>query len=166
MTVKGEVYQKLMKVLVDHRESSTGEFREDAAGFIKELPTGYDNYSVDSAQMVQLKQWIALGNVFIDVYGGDWCSDTRQGMSGLSKVLDLANFPAANLRYIRVDRNKKFIDIQSTESDGLTVEKRVPLVMVYLKSPKPKLLGQIVEVPNKGKWELHLNEIWRDSFGE
>lgn len=165
--ISGENYVKLRKIIQTQLGKSTQEQKKDIEEFLQpqELPTHYLEYKPDSNELSQLKLALNGKELFIDVFGGNWCSDTRQGLAGLSKVLDDCGFNSANFEYYRVNRDKKIIDnIDTKYKKGDLVgngnDHRVPLVIVRNKSTE---LGVIVEMPNRGRWELGLLEILRQA---
>lgn len=152
VVILGKNYQKLVETLTSFSKGSEGVLKSDADEFLNSIEKDYSNYSVDMKYIDSLTPYINGGMISIEVYGGNWCSDTRYGLGGLTRVLDVCDLPAENFRYIRVSKEKKLIDIHI---EGLDISK-VPLVIVH---NKKKEFGRIIEVPNQGKWELHLLSI-------
>jgi len=150
--ILGKNYQKLVETLTSFSKGSKGALKTDADVFLSSIEKDYSNYVLDTNFIDSLAAFVNGGMISIDVYGGNWCSDTRYGMGGLLRVLDACEMPAENFRYIRVSKEKKLIDIHV---EGLHVSK-VPLVIV--RNMKMEL-GKIIEVPNNGKWEMHLLSI-------
>lgn len=152
VVILGKNYKKMEETLTSFSDGSEGVLKTDSDEFLKSLEKDYSNYATDINYLDSLSPFLIGGMIYIDVYGGNWCSDTRTGMGGLTRVLDGSNFPAENFRYIRVSKEKKLIDIHV---EGIDISK-VPLVIVH---NKKKEFGRIIEVPNQGKWELHLLSI-------
>jgi len=148
----GDIYKKLVETLNAFSRGSTGVLKSDAEEFLGSIEKDYSNYALDRFTIDSLMGYLNGGAIFIDVYGGNWCSDTRQGMGGLTRVLDACKMPDTCFRYIRVSKEKKLIDIHF---EGIEIT-RVPLVIVH---NKKKEFGRILEVPEKGKWEYHLFKI-------
>ncbi len=148
----GNHYKKLVETLTSFSKGSEGILKVDADEFLGSIEKDYSNYSLDMDFIDSLAPFLKGGMIYIDVYGGNWCSDTRYGMGGLTRVLDACGMPAENFRYIRVSKEKKLIDIHV---EGIDIPK-VPLVIVHNKKME---FGRIIEVPNKGKWEMHLLSI-------
>lgn len=127
--------------------------------------------------------------VEIQAIGGNWCSDTQKGLPKLAKILDKLAFlndsAHANLIYMRVSREKKWVDTLKTEiiefqknHISMTIG-RVPWIRVIVYpsvgtsisniqpngTPTPniskkgaRLLGEIIEMPYPS-WESNLLEI-------
>jgi hypothetical protein len=148
----GKNYQKLVETLTSFSRGSKGALKTDADEFLSSIEKDYSNYVLDMNVIDSLAAFVNDGMISIDVYGGNWCSDTRYGMGGLLRVLDACEMPAENFRYVRVSKEKKLIDIHV---EGLQISK-VPLVIVHNKKME---FGKIIEVPNKGIWEMHLLSI-------
>lgn len=153
----GEVYKSLFETMTAFSNESTGEHKKDADEFLNGMEKEYSRYQFNRLVMDSLSGFLDGGLIFIDVYGGNWCSDTREGMGGLTRVLDGCKFPAACFRYIRVSRQKKLIDIHV---EGIDISK-VPLIIIH---DKKRELGRIIELPEKGKWESHLLKIMNKAF--
>jgi hypothetical protein len=148
----GLIYKKLTETLNTFSSGSTGVLKADADEFLGSIEKDYTNYRVEGKYLDSLMDFLNGGMVYIDVYGGNWCSDTRYGMGGLTRVLDACKMPAGCFRYIRVSKEKKLIDIHV---EGIEISK-VPLVIVH---NQKKEFGRIIEVPEKGQWEFHLLKI-------
>lgn len=157
IVVTGPVYKALLETMTAFSNESTGEHKKDADDFINGMEKEYNRYQFNRLVLDSLSGFLNGGLVFIDVYGGNWCSDTREGMGGLTRVLDGCKFPASCFRYIRVSREKKLIDIHV---EGIEIS-RVPLVVIH---NKKRELGRIVEVPEKGSWESHMLKILNKAF--
>lgn len=148
----GPVYKKLVETLTSFSSGSSGILKTDADEFLGSIEKDYSNYKIQGLYLDSLMNFLNGGMVYIDVYGGNWCSDTRYGMGGLTKVLDACKMPDMCFRYVRVSKEKKLIDIHV---EGIEISK-VPLVIVH---NQKREFGRIIEVPEKGKWEFHLLKI-------
>lgn len=120
----------------------------DASDFKKSFPTTYSRYVfLDHPQVEAIRKKLEDiyrdgWSVEIQIIGGNWCSDTRDGLPVFARVLDQVNFLMGSdkekLVYLRVDRSKKFIDSSSAEVSRFVSENpelvvtRVPLVRVVL----------------------------------
>ncbi len=157
ITETGPVYKALLETMTAFSKESTGEHKKDADDFISGMEKDYNRYQFNRSVMDSLAGFLNGGLVYIDVYGGNWCSDTKEGMGALTRVLDGCKFPASCFRYIRVSREKKLIDIHV---EGIEISK-VPIVVIH---NKKRELGRIVEVPEKGSWESHMLKILNKAF--
>jgi hypothetical protein len=102
--------------------------------------------------MDSIRKMLAAGNIIkVDVYGGNWCSDTRYGMGGLTRVWDDLGLNKNDFRYIRVDKDKKIIDFKA---EGIEIS-RVPLVIFHNGN---KEIGRIIENPIES-WEKNLLQL-------
>lgn len=120
----------------------------DASDFKTSFPSKYSSYVfLDHPQIEAIRNKLEEiyrdgWSVEIQIIGGNWCSDTRDGLPVFAKVLDQVNFLMGSdkekLVYLRVDRSKKFIDSSSAEVRRFVSENpelvvtRVPLVRVVL----------------------------------
>lgn len=95
-------------------------------------------------------------SVLIEVFGGNWCSDTHAGVPELCKVLDVSGFSAYQFEYHRVSRDKMLVDGQSRSFEIGSV----PLVRIYKMDAEGQrvLLGEIVEMP-RVSWEEDLGAV-------
>ena len=119
----------------------------DASDFKKSFPNTYSTskYTDETIKSIRKKLSEIEGEgwvVEIQVIGGNWCSDTREGIPVLARVLDNVNFLMGSekekLVYLRVDRSKKFIDTSSMEVRNFIADNpdlvvtRVPWVRVMI----------------------------------
>lgn len=120
----------------------------DASDFKKSFPSTYSRYTVlDQSQIEAIRNKLEGiyrdgWSVEIQIIGGNWCSDTRDGLPVFARVLDQVNFLLGSekekLVYLRVDRSKKYVDSSSAEVRRFISENpelvvtRVPLVRVVL----------------------------------
>lgn len=119
----------------------------DASDFKKSFPSKYSSYVFVAEEIEAIRKklneiyrdgWV----VEIQIIGGNWCSDTRDGLPVFARVLDQVNFLMGSekekLVYMRVDRSKKFIDTSSSEVRNFISENpalvvtRVPWVRVMI----------------------------------
>ena len=110
----------------------------DASDFKKTFPTKYSSYVfLDHFQIEAIRKKLEEiyrdgWSVEIQIIGGNWCSDTRDGLPAMAKVLDNLSFLMGSDReklvYLRVDRSKNFID--SVSGDVLTFRKENPNAVV------------------------------------
>jgi hypothetical protein len=126
--------------------------RSDAVLFGKELLATYQRYTVNDSLCNEIgsniQHWLKDGyNIQIQVIGGNWCSDTREGIPKLVKILDKLNFKSSSsldVIYLPVNRDKQFIEqnrgefqdyIQDNKKDNVT---RVPWVKIVVFKPTAK----------------------------
>ena len=101
---------------------------------------------------MRIREILLKGKILkVDVYGGNWCSDTRYGMGGLTHILDDLGVMKNNFRYIRVDKEKKIMDFKI---EGIEIT-RVPLVIFFIGN---KEIGMIIENPTES-WEKNLLQL-------
>jgi len=132
--------------------NSTGVEKDDIVVFLGSLQSDYSSYKPNKLVLDSMREILSVGNILkVDVYGGNWCSDTRYGMGGLTHVLDDLGIKKNDFRYIRVDKDKKIIGIKS---EGIKIS-RVPLVIFYIDN---KEIGRIIENPMES-WEKNLLQL-------
>jgi len=100
--------------------------------------SNYDQYQVDSADIIELKK--KINNYDINIVMGTWCSDSRREVPRFYKILDAIDYPTDKLTLINVDRKMKSI---TNEVDELNIE-YVPTIIVYRNE---KEIGRIIETP-------------------
>ena len=107
-------FHQLDETLSAHFSNSTGVEKEDASVFLGSLQSDYLAYKPNKLVIDTIHDILLGGKILkVDVYGGNWCSDTRYGMGGLTHVLDDLGIKKNDFRYIRVDKDKKIIGIKS-----------------------------------------------------
>jgi hypothetical protein len=149
---KYPTFHQLDETLQSHFSNSTGVAKEDAGVFLGSLQSDYSSYKPNNLVMDSIREILSAGNVLkVDVYGGNWCSDTRYGLGGLTHVLDDLGINKKDFSYIRVDKDKKMIDFKS---EGIEIS-RVPLV-IFLRNNKE--IGRIIENPVES-WEKNLLQL-------
>jgi hypothetical protein len=99
---------------------------------------GYANYIPDSTTLAALTH--QLKRVKITVAMATWCSDSRDWVPALYKILDLCEYNYNNLTLICVDRERKAPNTHVEELDIL----KVPTFIFYKRKHE---LGRIIEVP-------------------
>jgi hypothetical protein len=129
--------------------------RADAEMFHGLVDERYNSYKPADATIAKL---VALdkSQILVEVFGGNWCSDTHAGVPELCKVLDLCGITSYNFEYHRVSRDKMLVDGQSRSFEIVSV----PLVRVYKVDSEGQrsLLGEIVEMPRES-WEADLLRV-------
>lgn len=98
----------------------------------------YPGYQPDPQAIQQLK--LLLQDKKIIIVMGTWCSDCRQQVPRLYKVLDQANFSAEQITLIFVDESKK-------AADGLTDHLNINKVPAFILTANEKEIGRITESP-------------------
>ncbi len=126
--------------------------RADAGFFLNLVDERYNSYKPSESATSKLVA-AEKSSVLIEVFGGNWCSDTHAGVPELCKVLDVSGFNAYQFEYHRVSRDKMLVDGQSRSFEIGSV----PLVRVYKLDIEGQrtLLGEIVEMPRLS-WEEDL----------
>jgi hypothetical protein len=148
------VFKKILSQL-EHQQKSTDSIQKEEAGlFLSHLELNYKNYAPKSELILELKAILRdYPQLKIEIYGGNWCSDTHEGIPALLRVLEEVGFDANNLYYHWVSRDKKVVD---GVLSALTIGS-VPWVRIF---DGPILKGEIVEFP-KRSWELDMVEMLR-----
>jgi hypothetical protein len=145
-------FHQLDETLQAHFLNSTGVAKDDASLFLGSLQNDYRAYKPNKLVMDSIREILSVGNMLmVDVYGGNWCSDTRYGMGGLTHVLDDLGLRKSDFRYIRVDKDKKIIDLNAA---GIEIS-LVPLVIFHIGK---KEIGRIIENPMES-WERNLLQL-------
>ena len=98
----------------------------------------YENYTVDTSTINLITDDIDQINLTIVL--GIWCSDSREQIPRLLKILDFLHYPESKMQMFVVDRNKKVGDY---DIDHLKVE-LVPTIILYKENVE---VGRIVESP-------------------
>ena len=144
------VYTKLNLTIKSVLQQGDAIEKENAEIFLGNMRNQYDSYQPKAEVLESLS--LFLGNdvksLKVEVWGGNWCPDTHEGVPALTKVLDALNQEPANFIYHRVNREKNKIDGMSIEN----VFGAVPTVKFELNG---NLLGEVVEFPDK-TWEEDL----------
>ncbi|MCK5086606.1 MAG: thioredoxin family protein [Melioribacteraceae bacterium] len=100
--------------------------------------SNYDQYQVDSSEVIELKK--EINNYDITIVMGTWCSDSRREVPRFYKILDAIDYPTDKLTLINVDRKMKSI---ANEVDKMNIE-YVPTIIIYRNE---KEIGRIIETP-------------------
>jgi hypothetical protein len=129
--------------------------RADAEFFLSLVDQRYKNYKPAEVTISKLSE-VEKSQILVEVFGGNWCSDTHAGVPELCKVLDLCGITSYNFEYHRVSRDKMLVDGQSRSFEITSV----PLIRVYKfdSEGQRSLLGEIVEMP-RISWEVDLLKI-------
>ena len=154
---KYHTFHQLDETLQSHFSNSTGVPKEDASVFLGSLQSDYTSYKPNKLVMDSIREILSAGNILkVDVYGGNWCSDTRYGMGGLTRVLDDLGLKKNDFRYISVDKDKKIVDFKT---EGIEITK-VPLVIFH---NGKKEIGRIIENPAEN-WEKNLLQLLQAKY--
>ena len=100
---------------------------------------GYSKYQPDVKAVTVIGKH--AGALHIEVFGGTWCSDTRDLLPGFYRTMDAAGVKDTQISLHLVDRDKKTKD-GSAEKYQIT---NVPTFIVFIDN---KQLGKIVESAN------------------
>lgn len=114
------------------------------------LQKGYEAYQPNEAQMAALAGAAVEGLEFW-LFIGTWCSDTRQQLPALLKVLDGAGVTEDNLHWVAVDEAKQ-------DPDGLHAKWQITLAPTLIVLKGGQEAGRIQEAP-AGTWEEHLVRV-------
>ena len=151
---KKGVFKKIQSQL-ERQQNGTDSIQKAEAGlFLTHFEPNFKTYTPKSELIIELKAILkGYPQLKIEIYGGNWCSDTHEGIPALLKVLEEVGFDENNLDYHWVSRDKKWVD--GAMSD-LTIGS-VPWVRIF---DAGVLKGEIVEFP-KRSWEYDMAEILR-----
>jgi len=129
--------------------------RADALFFLNLLDERYSNYKPSEGDILKLLS-ADKSSILIEVFGGNWCSDTHAGVPELCKVMDASGIQSYQFEYHRVSRDKMLVDGQSRSFEIGSV----PLVRIYKMDTEGQraLLGEIVEMP-RVSWEADLGAV-------
>lgn len=121
----------------------------EAKQFLAVINSRYDAYKPSALTMNLLAEKYKLDpNCRVVIWGGNWCSDTHEGIPELLKVLDGLHFSPVNMEYHRVSKNKMKVDgYELKEGFGA-----VPRVTFYRGEME---LGSVIEFPKKS-WEADM----------
>jgi thiol-disulfide isomerase/thioredoxin len=106
--------------------------------YLPDWEDAYFNYEVDEIaadELIPLTE-----NIKIFIIGAQWCSDSRDVIPALYKVLDYLSFPEDDVEVIMVNRDKKGL---SDEVDALGID-FVPTIIFYKNGEE---IGRIIEQP-------------------
>lgn len=106
--------------------------------YLPDWEEAYFNYEVDEIaadELIPLTE-----NIKILIVAAQWCSDSRDVIPALYKVLDYLSFPEEDVEIIMVNRDKKGL---SDEVDDLGID-FVPTIIFYTNTEE---IGRIIEQP-------------------
>ncbi len=106
--------------------------------FFNTWTTEYNNYQPDFETLDSLEG--KLDNITIKIVFRSTCSDSREQLPGLFKVLNELNYNVNSITLIGVNREKQGL---SNETKGLEIE-FVPTIIFYKDGSE---IGRIVETP-------------------
>ena len=151
---KKGVFKKIQSQL-ERQQNGTDSIQKAEAGlFLTHFEPNFKTYTPKSELIIELKAILkGYPQLKIEIYGGNWCSDTHEGIPALLKVLEEVGFDENNLDYHWVSRDKKWVD---GAMSALTIGS-VPWVRIF---DAGVLKGEIVEFP-KRSWEYDMAEILR-----
>lgn len=98
----------------------------------------YENYNVDTSTISFIADDIDQINLTIVL--GTWCSDSREQIPRLLKILDFLHYPDSKMQMFAVDRDRRG---RNYDIDHLKVE-LVPTIILYKEAVE---IGRIVESP-------------------
>ena len=144
------VYTKLNLTVKSVIQKGDAIERENAETFLGSMKKQYDTYLPKAEVLESLSLFLGndVSSLKVEVWGGNWCPDTHEGVPALAKVLDALNLEPANFIYHRVNREKNKID-------GMVIENIFGAVPTVKFEINGNLLGEVVEFPDKS-WEEDL----------
>ncbi len=98
----------------------------------------YNVYEPDKFLLEQIKN--LSDSIYIQIFMGTWCSDSRREVPRFLKIMDLAGFDQQDLQIINVDRKKK----SPTHEEK---NKSIEFVPTFIISNNGIEIGRIVEFP-------------------
>ncbi|OGU79922.1 MAG: hypothetical protein A2254_07440 [Ignavibacteria bacterium RIFOXYA2_FULL_35_9] len=98
----------------------------------------YESYNVDTSTINLITDDIHQVNLTIIL--GTWCSDSREQIPRLLKILDFLHYPESKMQMFAVDRNKKTGEY---DIDHLKIE-LVPTIIFFKEALE---IERIVELP-------------------
>lgn len=101
--------------------------------------TGYDEYLINSEAVNKLTD-LSKDGITIKIVMGTWCPDSRREVPRFMRILDIWQFPMANVTFIGVD-NAKLSPVG--EYEKLDIQ-RVPTFILYKNNIEA---GRIIENP-------------------
>lgn len=100
----------------------------------------YENYNIDTSSINLIAE--DIHQISLTIVLGTWCSDSREHIPRLLKILDFLHYAESKMQMFAVDRNKKAEDY---DIDYLKIE-LVPTIILYKENVE---VGRIVESPQK-----------------
>jgi len=122
------------RMLISLCERNAFEDTSFSSWFQKE----YNSYNVDTSTINLTTN--ELKGINVQIILGTWCSDSREQVPRLFKILDYAGFPESRILMIAVDRSKKAGDYDVA---SLKIE-LVPTIILYKDDAE---VGRIIETP-------------------
>ena len=155
MGLKTSNLEKLKLQLLEQSLVQDSIQKTEASLFLGKLEPNFQGYTMDMNAILGLEQQSAtFSTLTIKIYGGNWCSDTHEGVPGLLKVLDKIGFDAKHLEYHYVSRDKSEVDCAPANFQINSV----PWIRIYRDN---ELLGEIIEFP-RTTWEGDLLKILKN----
>lgn len=106
--------------------------------FVSWFNDEYEKYAVDTSTINLIAEEIQVLKMKIVL--GTWCSDSREQIPRLFKILDHIKYSENNIQMFCVDRKKKAGEY---DVDDLRIE-LVPTIIIYKDSEE---IGRIIETP-------------------
>lgn len=119
--------------------------------FFKTWTTEYNSYQIDYETLDSLEG--KLNDVTIRIVFRSTCSDSREQLPRLFKILNELNYNVNSITLIGVDREKKGL---SNEAEGLNIE-FVPTIIFYKDGSE---IGRIVETTVESLEKDLLKILW------
>lgn len=119
----------------------TGSVRIQELQKYKWYRKNFRRYKPEIKKIDSLK---ARTSFYITIYGGEWCSDTKEQLPAMMKVLSKISFPEKRVSLYFVDRQKKCVDCGNEPPEKYAIV-LVPTFIVY--NEKKEQIGRIVETP-------------------
>ena len=104
-----------------------------------------DEYKINTAFSDSILQIMKLNKITFMLFAGSWCSDSKEQMPKLYKVLSYCNYPINNIELYGVDRKKE-------ESSGIAKALQILNVPTLIIIKNNNEIGRIVETPSHS-WE-------------
>jgi len=118
--------------------------------------TEFDNYQPDFETLDSLEG--KLDNLIIKIVFRSTCSDSREQLPRLFRILNELNYDVNSITLIGVDREKQGL---SSETEGLSIE-LVPTIIFYIDGSE---IGRIVETPAESLEKDSLKLLEHKRFG-
>ncbi|MBM4166383.1 MAG: thiol reductase thioredoxin [Ignavibacteria bacterium] len=101
--------------------------------------SNYTSAKLDTTVLSEIQQhW--TNDIRIEIVMGTWCSDSKEQIPHLMKILDAVNFPKENVSLYCVDRTKHF-------PFGAPHEEEIEKIPTIFFNNGEQRLGKFVEVP-------------------
>jgi thiol-disulfide isomerase/thioredoxin len=138
LVYSGAAQEKYSKVATGTLQRDT--FTQDEE-FRKWFLKGYESYAVNERIIDSLKSSLQGRSIVLVL--GTWCSDSQEQVPAVLKILDNINFPAADIRFYGIDKEKKL----PAEIVAQYKINSVPTIIVL--QPNGTEVTRIVETPLK-----------------